>query len=172
MKTPRRRYLEKIKKLPNGCWEWIGATIDGQPIFTIQGKQWRVRRWVWPDETCPEYIGNSCNNSLCVRREHLIAVKPGPYITPEKPDKIVQFMLDNPKYGHIEACKKFGLTQRELIDHLLVWADTQDRNEPNPSFVTKRRTKSTTNDVSYLSGLDLQVLEIAQELDETITEHL
>lgn len=161
-KTPERRYRERISKLRNGCWTWTGLTRDGRPVFKVNGERMEVRRWAWPSEPVPEYVGTSCGEERCVRPEHLTAVRSGPRPRPaEIPDEIVQFLIDNPR-GHREACKQFCLTERELVEIYLEWVTSQPK--PPPTRTAPRHRKRLEEAPG--DGLAKEILELLNSTDE------
>lgn len=94
LETPstRRRFMSKVRVLPNGCWEWSGTltsygTGAGYGLFWLEGKNRPAHRvsWSWAngpipdgavldhtchsDSECSE--GTSCLHRRCVNPDHL-----------------------------------------------------------------------------------------------------
>lgn len=75
MKTPEKRFFEKIKKTKN-CWNWIGVkNIKGYGYFKIDGKKVKAHRFSFklfngfiPDG---KIIMHICDNRKCVCPNHL-----------------------------------------------------------------------------------------------------
>lgn len=76
------RFMNKVDKLPNGCWEWLGARSRGggnkkwYGSFSVNCKVVRAHRFaadVLGDKQCPDgyHRDHTCCNSLCVNPDHL-----------------------------------------------------------------------------------------------------
>jgi len=71
------RFWAKVKKLPNGCWEWTGATNGKYGQIKIDGKNvvahrvaYFLKHGHWP-RPWPEFnLDHLCRNKLCVNPEH------------------------------------------------------------------------------------------------------
>lgn len=60
----------------NGCFIWKGRIHnEGHPMFYINKKSIRVKRELYKEKhgNYPIYVGNSCNNKLCVNPDHLFS---------------------------------------------------------------------------------------------------
>ena len=73
------RFLNKIKKVESGCWEWTGGLNQkGYGQFYCNGKNLRVHRYSYEYYVgkIPEgmTIDHLCNNRKCVNPHHLKAV--------------------------------------------------------------------------------------------------
>jgi len=76
-------FLRRVRKTPDGCWVWTGATIRGTrggryAYLTRDGENWLGHRWAYtqargeiPDGLVLDHI---CRNTLCVNPDHLEAV--------------------------------------------------------------------------------------------------
>lgn len=76
------RFWQKVRILPNGCWEWIGSRHEqGYGLFWVDGKHIRAHRFAY------EYYNNTkipeglvtdhlCKNTWCVNPNHIEAVTP------------------------------------------------------------------------------------------------
>lgn len=87
---PEGNFLAKVNRLPNDCWEWIGAVNPaGYGTFTVDGKgnlahKWAYTHWVGPvlaehtlDHTCHNRArtcpgGPTCPHRRCVNPAHLV----------------------------------------------------------------------------------------------------
>jgi hypothetical protein len=74
--TVIERFLNKIKVLESGCWEWTGAKIhDGYGKLGINYKTVRAHRFIYEyyfGQLCPELsIDHLCRNRGCVNPLHL-----------------------------------------------------------------------------------------------------
>lgn len=87
--SPYARFMAKTQRLPNGCWEWTGATKEtGYAAFGLDGAVVRAHRWVYEvfgasvpeglvldhvchtrDLSCPG--GDECPHRRCVNPDHL-----------------------------------------------------------------------------------------------------
>lgn len=74
-----QRFLAKVNKIPNGCWEWTGSLTNklyGQ--FYYSGKNGRAQRYSYEFYVgkIPEglTIDHQCNNTKCVNPAHLKAM--------------------------------------------------------------------------------------------------
>lgn len=72
------RWLLRVEKQPNGCWEWTGAKwARGYGKFTLPGSQKRIaaHRWGYEHFISPIAEGfeldHLCRNTSCVNPEHL-----------------------------------------------------------------------------------------------------
>ena len=72
------RFLEKVAKLPHGCWQWTGYVDPaGYGRFKAEGEcrphRWAYRRYVGP---IPRglVLDHLCRNRSCVNPAHLRAV--------------------------------------------------------------------------------------------------
>lgn len=72
------RFIEKIIKLPSGCWEWTGATVPfgygvfqlGRGVGVTRSHRFAYELWVGP---IPEgmFVCHTCDNPPCCNPEHL-----------------------------------------------------------------------------------------------------
>lgn len=77
--TPDERFVSKIEKLDNGCWQWSGTTINtGYGKFVVKKKQYLAHRYSYEMHkgTIPDglVLDHLCRNRLCVNPDHLEAV--------------------------------------------------------------------------------------------------
>lgn len=86
-KPEEDRFWEKVKKIPNGCWEWTAdLSYAGYGIFVVKydknnpttSRSKRAYRYLWektygsvPDGKLLDHI---CKNRACVKPTHLRAV--------------------------------------------------------------------------------------------------
>lgn len=69
------RILRRIKKLPDGCWEWTGSLSYGYGILTYKRKRMRVHictfnHFVGPVPVRSE-LDHLCKNKRCCNPDHL-----------------------------------------------------------------------------------------------------
>lgn len=73
--TTLDRFLAKVTKRPDGCWEWTGARRDGYGRFRHAGKMRAAHRWAYEHFVGPIPDGldldHSCRRHWCVNPEHL-----------------------------------------------------------------------------------------------------
>lgn len=75
------RFLSKINKLPNDCWNWTAGKYDGYGTFFSNGKTVAAHRFSYEFHNdikleTYEHIDHICNNRACVNPNHLQVVKP------------------------------------------------------------------------------------------------
>jgi predicted DNA-binding protein (UPF0251 family) len=76
-KTTAQRFAEKVKVMPDGCHQWVGATSGAfhYGVLLVNGRNTRAHRWAWEQAYGPLVEGDCvlhrCDNPRCVNVEHL-----------------------------------------------------------------------------------------------------
>jgi len=76
---PGVRLLDRIEMgNEEQCWIWLGTTANDRPIITIHGRRWNAKRlmWSWWNSAAVPagtVISQTCGNSLCMNKKHLVA---------------------------------------------------------------------------------------------------
>lgn len=76
MRTLEQKLMDKVEKLDNGCWIWIGAcNFDGYGHLTVSQKPWSAHRFSYtiftgeiPKGMC---VCHKCDCPPCVNPDHL-----------------------------------------------------------------------------------------------------
>ena len=72
------RFCSRVVIVPNGCWEWLGQTVNGYSRIYYQGRYVRAARFSYAIFNGPIPAGltmdHLCRNVGCVNPEHLEAV--------------------------------------------------------------------------------------------------
>lgn len=79
--TMRERFFKKVRKAPNGCWEWTGARMArGYGVFSCRlpnhHRSAKAHRISWEIANSASllpgtYVLHSCDNPCCVNPDHL-----------------------------------------------------------------------------------------------------
>lgn len=85
----KQRFLAKIEKSKDGCWEWTGCCDSGgYGEFCLNRKQTRAHRaaWILFNGPIPEkmFVLHSCHKKSCVNPNHLFLSKQRCPLTLEK----------------------------------------------------------------------------------------
>lgn len=69
------RFMSRIVKLDNGCWQWTGYTNGGYGGMNVNGKAYRVHRLAYEHFVGPIPEGlvldHLCRNRACANPDHL-----------------------------------------------------------------------------------------------------
>lgn len=75
------RFLAKVVRLPNGCWQWTGARRGKYGGFTVAGAsvaahRWAFERWIGAipsgkDMDHYRYPQDGCIGPICTNPEHV-----------------------------------------------------------------------------------------------------
>lgn len=73
------RFMERVHKRPDGCWQWTGGYTSGQwdyPRFCVGKRDYVLaHRWAYEHFVGPIpdglTIDHLCRNTMCVNPEHL-----------------------------------------------------------------------------------------------------
>lgn len=74
--TEAERFWRRVRILPNGCWQWEGATLNGYGYFTAERRK-TVRAHKWAFEfiigrvTSGLTLDHLCRNRSCVNPQHM-----------------------------------------------------------------------------------------------------
>jgi hypothetical protein len=77
--SPKQRFFEKVERLEDGCWQWIGGRkAAGYGQFFVDGKKVIAHRWSYLHFVGSIGDGNEidhkCRNRSCVNPQHLESV--------------------------------------------------------------------------------------------------
>lgn len=77
--TPRQlvRFLDNVNKIPHGCWEWQGHTLNGYGRIKLQDSYYMTHRVSWAvyrTRPVPQHLDHNCRNRKCCNPAHLEAV--------------------------------------------------------------------------------------------------
>lgn len=80
--TLRERFMAKVEKRPDGCWEWAGAKLStGTGAMNVEGRLETAPRVSYGlfvgDIPEGEWVYRSCENRECVAPSHLYTDEPG-----------------------------------------------------------------------------------------------
>ena len=69
------RFMAKVDKTDDGCWNWTAGKHAGYGMFYYQFKMWRAHRWAYTHlvSAIPDgmVIDHLCSNKGCVNPTHL-----------------------------------------------------------------------------------------------------
>jgi len=124
-------FNNKIKKVDNSCWEWLGILRkDGYGVFTIYRKQWRAHRYSWflVNGEIPNgmIICHSCDNRKCVNPEHL-------WLGTQMDN-----IRDASRKGRLDG-RKVGLGERQRCHKLTIQKVTEIRSLYCTGMVTQKK---------------------------------
>lgn len=129
----RKKFEERYKILPSGCWEWQGTkNFYGYGVLTIDGQEKRAHRVSYERTKGPIPEGmvilHSCDNPPCVNPDHLSigtrfdnrldAAKKNRLPAKLTPEQISRIRTYGKSKFQWEIAEEFGVTQ-SLISRIL-----------------------------------------------------
>ncbi len=135
-----KRFMKKINKINNGCWEWKACLRGKYGLFSVNGKgidahRWSYIRW---NGLIPEgfFVCHSCDNPKCVNPEHLfLGTHEENMRDASEKGRLSKNKLTKRKVVNI---RKSNLSCRELAKKYDVWDSTIRRIRNNQSWKVKR----------------------------------
>lgn len=119
--------LDEIKArcFVDDCWHWLGAVEHGYPTAKIDGKNTRLRTYLFGNAGKGKYVGTTCGNRDCLNPHHIRALNR----VRLKPDAVAKAKmtqaararakkLDYEKAAEIRRLGAEGVTQKEIAEKM------------------------------------------------------
>lgn len=120
MSRPRKAPGMPWVVLPNGCWQWTGATKDGHGVTVLHGNEHTAHRFVYimlrGDVPIRDLVKQTCANPLCVNPDHMTI---GAGERPAEPPKVPELTSDQMRLlGPLITVKALELAQMRFAGQI------------------------------------------------------
>jgi hypothetical protein len=131
-----KRFMEKVRKKRNGCWERKASVRGKYEMFSVRGKGIDAHRWSYlhfnGEISEGMLVCHSCDNPLCVNPKHLfLGTHKDNMIDASNKGRLCKSRLTKRQVSNI---RKSDLSICELSKKYGVWDSTIRRIKNNKSW--------------------------------------